>query len=57
MLMKAFYKQKKEGLSEKIGRICCPIMLVNGTAGLLTNRKSIAQYFENIPEKKKYGLL
>ncbi|MCE7737913.1 MAG: hypothetical protein KAU62_04790, partial [Candidatus Heimdallarchaeota archaeon] len=57
MLMKALYKQKKEGLSQKFGRIHCPIMLVNGTSGLLTNRKSIAQYFKDIPSKKKYGLL
>ncbi|MCG3256810.1 MAG: hypothetical protein KAU62_12015 [Candidatus Heimdallarchaeota archaeon] len=57
MLLKALYKQKKEGLSQKFGRIHCPIMLVNGTAGLLTNRKSIEQYFEDIPAKKKYGLI
>lgn len=57
MLMKALYKQKKEGLSQKFGRIHCPIMLVNGTSGLLTNRKSIALYFKDIPAKKKYGLL
>ena len=57
MLMKALHKQKKEGLSQKFRRIHCPIMLVNGTAGLLTNRNSIAQYFKDIPAKKKYGLL
>ncbi|MCG3219925.1 MAG: alpha/beta hydrolase, partial [Candidatus Heimdallarchaeota archaeon] len=57
MLMKALYKQKKEGISEKLGRINCPTMLVNGTSGLLTNRKSVAQYFEIIPAKKKYGLI
>jgi len=57
MLMNALYKQKKEGLSQKFVRINCPIMLVNGTAGLLTNRKSIEQYFEDIPAKKKYGLI
>lgn len=57
MLMKALYKQKKEGLSQKFSRIKCPIMLINGTSGLLTNRKSVAQYFEIIPAKKKYGLI
>ncbi len=57
MLMNALYKQKKEGLSQKFVRINCPIMLVNGTTGLLTNRKSIEQYFEDIPAKKKYGLI
>ncbi|MHA1516676.1 MAG: alpha/beta hydrolase [Candidatus Heimdallarchaeaceae archaeon] len=57
MLMNALYKQKKEGLSKKFGRIHCPIMLVNGTSGLLTDRKSIEQYFKDIPAKKKYGLI
>jgi len=32
-------------------------MLVNGTSGLLTDRKSIEQYFKDIPAKKKYGLI
>lgn len=57
MLMKALYKQKREGIVQKLGRITCPVMLVNGTKGLLTNRKSIDQYFKIIPTKRKYGLL
>ncbi len=57
MLLKALYKQKKEGLSQKMGNIKCPIMLVNGTSGILTERKSIEQYFEYISSPKKYGLL
>ncbi len=57
MLMNALYKQKKEGLSQKFGRIHCSLMLVNGTSGLLTDRKSITQYFKDIPAKNKYGLL
>ena len=56
-LMNALYKQKKEGIAEKLGRIQCPIMLINGTSSLLTNRKSVAKYFEIIPAKKKYGLV
>ena len=57
MLMKALYKQKKEGIDEKLSKIKCPIMLINGTKGLLTNRNSIEQYFKIIPAKRKYGLL
>ncbi|OLS29361.1 MAG: hypothetical protein HeimAB125_22730 [Candidatus Heimdallarchaeota archaeon AB_125] len=57
MLMKALYKQKKEGINEKLARITCPVMLINGTSGLLTNRKSVEQYFKVIPAKKKYGLV
>jgi len=55
--MKALYKQKKEGINEKLARITCPVMLINGTSGLLTNRKSVEQYFKVIPAKKKYGLV
>lgn len=57
MLMKTIYKQKKGGISEKLGSINCPIMIVNGTRGLLTNRKSVEQFFDIIPAKKKYGLV
>ncbi len=57
MLMNALYQQKKEGINEKLARINCPVMLINGTAGLLTNRNSVKQYFEVISAKKKYGLV
>ena len=57
MLMKALYKQKKEGIVAKLSRITCPIMLINGTAGLLTNPRSVEKYFKIIPAKKKYGLV
>ena len=57
MLLKTIYEQKKDGISEKLGNINCPIMIVNGTRGLLTNRKSVEQFFEIIPAKKKYGLI
>ncbi|MCE7749041.1 MAG: alpha/beta hydrolase [Candidatus Heimdallarchaeota archaeon] len=57
MLMNALYQQKKEGINEKLARINSPVMLINGTAGLLTNRNSVEQYFEVIPAKKKYGLV
>jgi esterase/lipase len=57
MLMKALYKQKREGIVQKLSRITCPTMLINGTKGLLTNRKSIEKYFKVIPAKRKYGLI
>ena len=57
MLMKALYKQKREGLVQKLERIKCPIMLINGTAGLLTERSSVEQYFKTIPSDWKYGLV
>ncbi len=57
MLMKTLYKQKTDGISEKLSKIECPIMIVNGTTGLLTNRKSVDLFFDIIPSKKKYGLL
>lgn len=57
MLMKALYKQKKEGLDEKLERIKCPIMLINGTAGILTERSSVEQYFRVIKSDWKYGLV
>ena len=57
MLLKALYKQKKEGLKQKLRNINCPIMIINGTDGILTERTSIKQYFENISSSIKYGLL
>ncbi|MCE7748431.1 MAG: hypothetical protein GPJ51_08530 [Candidatus Heimdallarchaeota archaeon] len=57
MLMKALHKQKKEGLEQKMRDIKCPILIINGTTGLLTERTSISQYFEFISSTKKYGLL
>lgn len=57
MLMKALHKQKKEGLEQKLNNIKCPIMIINGTAGLLTEPTSILQYFEHISASRKHGLL
>ena len=57
MLLKALRKQKKEGLESKLQNITCPIMIINGTAGILTERTSIEQYFAHISSPIKYGLL